>query len=258
MPRRARVTVPGQPHHVTQRGDRRADVFLCDGDRSRYREFLQQYSERSGLTILACCLVTNHAHLIAVPEAEGSLGVALRAAHARYSQWGNAREEWTGHLWQGRRFSCPLDEAHPWAATRYVEQNPVRAGLAEVAEAYEWSSAAAHCGLRTDPLVTGALPDGVSPGVWQAHLAEPVTEEDAERLRDRTQSGLPCGDEWFLARVSGLVGRPLIVRGRGRPRDAMDEQERGRQGLRLLSRRAPIARSTVRCGVARASVLGLP
>jgi len=76
------------------------------------------------------------------------------------------------------------------------------------------------------PLVSAALPDGVGPGVWQAHLAEPLTEEDAERLRDRTQSGLPCGDEGFLARVSEVVGRTLIVRGRGRPRKAAEERGR--------------------------------
>jgi len=217
--------VPGQPHHVTQRGNRRADVFSDDDDRLRYRDLLQQYSERYGLTVLAYCLMTNHIHLVAVPPDEGALTVALRAAHARYSQWVNTREGWTGHLWQGRFFSCPLDEAHLWAAMRYVEQNPVRAGIVSVAEEYEWSSAAAHCGLRTDPLVRSELPEGVAPGVWQAHLAEPVTEADAERLRSRTQSGLPCGDEGFLSRVSKLVGRALVVRGRGRPRKPEEGDE---------------------------------
>ena len=169
--------------------------------------------------------MTNHVHLVAVPRAEEALGLALRAAHARYSQWVNAREGWTGHPSQGRFSSCPLDEAHLWAAMRYVEQNPVRAGIVGVAEEYEWSSAAAHSGLRTDPLVNGRLPDGVKPAVWQAHLAKPVTEADAERLRSRTQSGLPCGDEGFLSRVSKVVGRALVVRGRGQPRKPEEGEE---------------------------------
>ena len=167
--------------------------------------------------------MTSHVHLVAVPREEGSLTLALRAAHSRYSQWVNAREGWSGHLWQGRFFSCPLDEAHLWAAVRYVEQNPVRAGIVGVAEEYEWSSAAAHCGLRADPLVSGELLDGVAPGVWQAHLAEPVTAADTERLRSRTRSGLPCGDEGFLSRVSKLVGRALVVRGRPRKPEEGDE-----------------------------------
>jgi len=169
--------------------------------------------------------MTSHVHLVAVPREEGSLTLALRAAHSRYSQSVNTREGWSGHLWQGRFFSCPLDEGHLWAAMRYVEQNPVRARIVEVAEEYEWSSAAAHCGLRTDPLVSGGLPDGVTPGVWQARLAEPVTEADVERLRSRTQSGLPCGDEGFPSRVSKLVGRALVVRGRGRPRKPEEGDE---------------------------------
>jgi len=111
---------------------------------------------------------------------------------------------------------------------RYVEQNPVRAGIVGVAEEYEWSSAAAHCGLGTDPLLSGEPPDGVTPGVWRAHLSEPVTEADAERLRSRTRSGLPCGDEGFLSRVSKLVGRALVVRGRGRPRKAEEGEDDAR------------------------------
>jgi len=224
MPRHARIVVPGQPHHVMQRGNRRADVFF-DDDRLRYRDLLQRYSERYGLTVLAYCLMTNHVHLVAVPPDETALTVALRAAHSRYSQWVNGREGWTGRLWQGRFFSCPLDEAHQWAAMRYVEQNPVRAGIVKVAEEYAWSSAAAHCGLGADPLVSGELPDFVAPAVWQAHLAGPVTEADVERLRSRTQSGLPCGDEGFLSRVSKLVGRALVVRGRGRPRRPEEGEE---------------------------------
>ena len=155
MPRQARPVVPGQLHHVTQRGNRRTDVFFDGDDRLRYRDLLQECSEPCGVTVPACCLMTNHVHLVAVPREERCLTQALRTA---------------------------------------------------------------HCGLRTDPLVSGELPDGVAPGVWQAHLAEPVTGEGVEHLRSRTQSGLPCGDEGFLSRVSKLVRRALVVRGRGRPR----------------------------------------
>lgn len=218
MPRSARVTIAGQPHHITQRGNRGLDIFVREGDQERYLEFLQLYTERHGLTVLGYCLMTNHVHLIAVPETEGSLGDALRAAHARYAQMLNTREDWVGHLWQGRYFSCPLDEAHYWAALRYIEQNPVRAGLVKRAEAYRWSSAAAHCGLRQDPLVSAALPEGVTPRAWRTRLNQPLGEVDIEQLTSRTRAGLPCGDDDYVAAVSEQVGRSLVLRPPGRPR----------------------------------------
>ena len=167
MSRVARVVVPGFPHHVTQRGNRGADVFEVDDDRRAYLRFLKQYADRHGLAVWAYCLMTNHIHLVVVPEREDSLGPALRDAHTVYALYFNTRTELSGHVWQGRFHSCPMDESHLWAAVRYVERNPVRAGLAERAEKYPWSSAAAHCRLRHDALLSQDFPHEGAINDWR-------------------------------------------------------------------------------------------
>lgn len=136
MPRIARATVPGTPHHITQRGNNREIIFFDDKDRRRYLKWLKEYTNRHRLEVWAYCLMNNHIHLIVVPEREESLGNALRDTHMRYAQYINRRYRRSGHLWQGRFFSCALDSAHLLAAVRYVERNPVRAGF--VMRSEEW------------------------------------------------------------------------------------------------------------------------
>ena len=125
---------------------------------------------------------------------------------------------WKGVLWQGRYFSTALDEAHLWSCIRYVEQNPVRAGIVSRAQDYTWSSAAGHCGLRKDPvLVQGGDFSGEIDG-WSEVLAEIPDPEIVDRIRRRTHTGVPCGDDKFVKRMSLLIKRELIDRSRGRPR----------------------------------------
>ena len=138
MPRIARVVVPGMPHHVTQRGNRRANVFFDDGDRRRYLLLLEDYARKYGLSVWAYCLMSNHVHFVAVPASEDALGRSFRDSHQAYSSWLNRRLGESGHLWQGRFFSSVLDDAHLWACVRYVERNPVRAGLIARAEDWPW------------------------------------------------------------------------------------------------------------------------
>ncbi|MCK5863023.1 MAG: transposase, partial [Candidatus Hydrogenedentes bacterium] len=147
MSRVARIVVPGFAHHITQRGNREMDVFEKSDDHLVYLRFLKRYAEKYGLSIYAYCLMANHVHLVAVPGDERALGKALRDAHTVYAMHFNTRTAISGHVWQGRFSSCPLDEQHLWAAVRHVERNPVAAGIVERAEQYRWSSAAAHCGL---------------------------------------------------------------------------------------------------------------
>ena len=216
MGRVARVVVPGYPHHVTQRGNRRSEVFEVDEDREAYLRFLKKYADRQGLAVWAYCLMGNHIHLVAVPEREESLGRALRDAHTVYAMHFNGRTGLSGHVWQGRFFSCPLDEMHLWAAVRYVERNPVRAGMVGRAEEYAWSSAATHCGLRREVLLSNEFP---RPGVienWAEWLAQGEDEESTERIRRQTLTGRPCGSAQFLTQLEGLVRRTLGPRKRGR------------------------------------------
>ena len=222
MPRIARVVVPGVPHHVTQRGNRRADVFFDDEDRRRYLFLLGQYAERHGLAIWAYCLMSNHVHVVAVPSGDASLGRAFRDAHQAYAAWMNRKMRVSGHLWQGRYFSCVLDDPHTWSCVRYVERNPVRAGLVARAEDWAWSSAAAHCGRRADPLLWPVEMPWPVPD-WSAYLAD---EEDADvpTIRRQTTTGRPCGSEAFIARLESALSRRLRPKKRG-PRPKQTDKE---------------------------------
>ncbi len=131
MPRMARVVAVGLPHHITQRGNYRQDVFLNADDKGRYLAWVQEYSVKYNLSILAYCLMQNHIHFIAIPNQPDSLARAFNSAHMRYSQYFNSKLKRRGHLWQGRFYSCVLDESHLVLAARYIERNPVRAGLVE-------------------------------------------------------------------------------------------------------------------------------
>jgi putative transposase len=203
---------------VTQRGNRRQDVFFCDDDRRRYLSWLIDYSLRYGLEILSYCLMTNHIHLVVIPQRRDSIARTLRITHIRHCQAVNAKFGWTGHLWQGRYFSTALDEAHLWAAARYVERNPVRAGIVSQAEEYTWSSAAFHLGKKEDRLIRSKTEWGRPLQDWREALAEPEDEEMVGLIRARTHCGFPCGNEAFVARLSEATGRQLILRPRGRPR----------------------------------------
>src|SRR3954463_8387521 len=144
MPRLARLVVPDFPHHVTQRGNRRLPTFFSDGDYALYRHLLRESCARAGTRIWAWCLMPNHVHLILVPESEDGLRAALAEAHRRYTRVVNEREGWRGHLWQSRFASFVMDEDWLIACARYVELNPVRAGLVARPEHWRWSSARAH------------------------------------------------------------------------------------------------------------------
>lgn len=220
MPRRARNVFPGVPHHLTQRGNRREDVFFTDEDRQIYLAWLHEYCTSEKVSILAYCLMTNHVHVIAVPPTEDAFENVFRRLHTRYAQRINRARTWTGHVWQGRFFSSPLDETYLWAAIRYVERNPVRARMVRNAENYFWSSAPAHCGLRHDAVLTPDrywLKQFEAVGNWSRWLAEPDQAEQIDVLRRYVQRGLPCGSESFLRKLERIGNQALHYRARGRP-----------------------------------------
>lgn len=154
MMRRARIIVPGLPHHVTQRGNRREAIFFEDGDQEIYRDLLGEQLDKARVQAWAYCLMPNHVHLILTPSTADGLGRAVGEAHRRYTGFINARGRWTGQLFQSRFASVAMDETHLMAAVRYVSLNPVRARLVARAEDWPWSSAQAHLAGRDDGLVT--------------------------------------------------------------------------------------------------------
>ena len=133
MARLARVVAVGEPHHLTQRGNNRQQTFFDDHDRQTYCRLLGEQAQRAGIQVLGYCLMTNHVHLVAVPERADSFARGLGRAHYLYARALHERRGGSGHLWQNRFFSCPLDRDHLWTALRYVDLNPVRAGLVEEA-----------------------------------------------------------------------------------------------------------------------------
>ncbi len=214
MPRRKRCLLPGIACHVTQRGVNRCEVFSSDGDRETFLSLLAHNLEDTQVRLLGFCLMTNHVHVVAVPEREDSLSVLMRRVVGGYAQYFNARTGRSGHLWQNRFFGCLLGASHLWAALAYVDLNPVRARIVDRAEIYRWSSAMAHISGRDEH---GLLDLGwwkrEAPPDWEAFLRE-QDDEVVERLRACTYAGRPFGDEEFVKEVGKRFGRTWV---RGRP-----------------------------------------
>lgn len=213
----ARIVVPGVAHHVVHRGNRRQPIFFTDDDRRQYLGLLKALALPSGLRVWAYCLMTNHVHLVVVPERSDSLANAIGNAHRAYSLSINRRFGWRGHLWQGRFRSFPLEDSHLYAAVRYVELNPVRAGLTQSATEYRWSSAREHCGGPTTSILA-PCPSLGDPREWRKVLADMAEHEAEARLARHTASGRPFGSSAFLENLEQETGRRLLPRPPGRPR----------------------------------------
>ncbi len=217
MTRLARVVVPGLPHHVTQRGNRGLETFLREEDYATYRGLLAERAAEAGVEIWAYCLMPNHVHLIMAPPDADGLRAALGETHRRYTKHINQREGWQGHLWQERFHSYPMDEAHLLAAARYIERNPVSAGLAKDPADWRWSSADAHLAGTDDALVTVApMLDLVSD--WRAFVDQETAPEIQNRIELHTRTGRPLGDDAFIKSLESKLGRTLQRKSPGRPR----------------------------------------
>jgi putative transposase len=228
MPRIARAIAVGCAHHITQHGNNRQDVFFVDEDRRVYLELLQEQAGKYGLEILAYCLMTNHVHLVAIPHEEEALAQAVGRTHFRYTQYVNRLHRRSGHLWQGRFYSCALDGRHLWLALKYVELNPVRAKLCRRAWQYPWSSAALHTDekAKSELLNLPRWYRRISGAAWRKELAEGLTDAEVARIRLRTHTGRPLGSDRFLAKLETVLGRrvrPLPV-GRPKKKEAADQK----------------------------------
>lgn len=215
MARLARIVIPGVAHHVTQRGNRRLPVFFGDDDRRAYLGLVASAAAASGTRCLAWCLMDNHVHLILVPAREDGLRQTLGEAHRRYSRAINFREGWRGYLFQGRFASYPMDDAHLMAAVRYVENNPVAAGMVAEAADWPWSSARSHLAGRRvdgDPLTdVAALAAHVRN--WRAMLRiglEAADETaDVAAIEAHMRTGRPLADAAWIAEMEERTARKL-------------------------------------------------
>jgi len=215
MARLSRIVVPDLPHHVTQRGNRQQALFLAPEDYALYRGWLAERCRADGVACWAYVLMPNHVHLILVPSEPAGLARAVGETHRRYTSFFNARARSTGHLFQGRYYSRPMDEDHLVAAARYLALNPLRAGLVAAAADWPYSSLGAHLKKRDDALVT------VAPLLQRiprfADLIEPGPDDSAAPglFEAGAATGRPLGDADFLVRLEAQLGRSLRPGKRG-------------------------------------------
>jgi putative transposase len=220
MARLARIVIPDVAHHVTQRGNRRQPVFFSDEDYAAYRDLVAAACAANGVRCLAWCLMPNHVHLILTPGDADGLRAALADAHRRYARRINFAHGWTGYLFQGRFASYPMDAAHLMAAVRYVERNPVKAGLVRRAEGWRWSSARAHVAGKADGLTDLAGLAGVHRN-WRAMLrhgleAGDLAPEAEAAIEAAIRTGRPLGGAAFIERLEAETGRTLARQKPGR------------------------------------------
>jgi len=208
MARLARVVLPGYPHHITQRGNRRQDVFFKKGDYEHYLELLKQWCAHERIEIWAYCLMTNHVHLIVVPKKKSNLGKAIGETHRRYTRMINLREHWKGYLWQGRFASYPMQKSWLLKAAAYVELNPVKAGMVKNAWDYRWSSVHAHlAGKDTQGIIQAEKLLSLT-GDWKAYLRE-AQGYPGNEFGQHERTGRPLGDERFIEKAERLLQRDL-------------------------------------------------
>ena len=191
-----------------------------DDDRRVFLDLLAEASKRFDLAVDGYCLMTNHIHLVVTPEREDLLAGALKRTNQLYAQYVNRLHGRSGHLWQDRFFSCPLDETHRWRALAYVERNPVRARLCRKPWRWQWSSSAAHCGLGDSSglLDMSGWQKQMDAARWRELLTRFDDERQLDRLRLCTSRGRPLGSDKFLAKLETLLGRRLRPLPRGRPK----------------------------------------
>ena len=226
MARLPRLTAPGLPHHLIQRGNNRQAIFVDEADCARYLDDLAGLAGAHGLAIHAYVLMPNHVHLLATPAGRDTLSRVMQALGRRYVRQFNDRHRRTGTLWEGRyRSTVVQTDRYLLACMRYIELNPVRAGLVDEPGAYRWSSHPHQLGLRVDPLVTEhAVYWALGNTPFERQLAyrrlfeRSVEAEETEAIRSATHRGWALGESDFIDEVAGQTGRRAGPVRRGRPR----------------------------------------
>jgi putative transposase len=219
MPRIARIVGIGYPHHIIQRGNNRQKIFFDQEDRRLYLKWLRKYCLECGCTIHAYCLMSNHVHLLIVPQYNYSLAKIMQKLSLRFTQHINKKYNRTGRLWECRFYSALVDkESYLWSIGRYIERNPVRAKIVSKPDEYRWSSAKVN--------ITGKEMDFIKP-IWQddterkeysTFLNNPDKEEEIEIIKKSTISGKPIGSKEFLNQMVEALGITINTRPKGRPR----------------------------------------
>lgn len=217
MPRQARIVIAGELFHLTQRGNYQQNIFDGDIDKVRYLKYFEKQSQKYGLDIFAYCLMDNHVHFIVRPLKEDSMAQTICRVHQRYSVYYHAKNEKHGHLWQERYYSCLLQGRHIKEAVRYVECNPMRAGMVSRPWEYGFSSANAHMGKRYKIITLADISEYIDVSSWRRYLLGQEEDGLIGKLRKATMQGMVLGSREYIQQIEKIVGRKLIKL-RGRPK----------------------------------------
>ena len=227
MPRTARIALPNYPHHVIQRGHNRQKVFADPDDYRYYLANLATWKTAYACKVYAYCLMTNHVHLIVDPgDNPEHLGMLMKRVAGRQTRYVNRLEGRSGTLWEGRYKSSPIeDDNYLLACCRYIDLNPLQAGMCATGEEYPWSSCAAHIGgrwpewLDHDPAWLGlGKTDEERARLYWDYLSAPVSDEEQEAIIRPVQRGQLTGGSTFIEAIAERLGRRIELRGQGRPR----------------------------------------
>lgn len=233
MPRRARITLPNVPLHLIQRGNNRQACFFADEDYRFYLDWLAEYADKTGCRVHAYVLMTNHVHMLLSPDRAGAAGALMKALGQRYVQYVNRTYRRSGTLWEGRFRSCPTqEETYLLACQRYIELNPVRAGMVAHPAEYPWSSYRANAQGEADVLLKPhRLYQALGLDAASRHAAyrelfrhelEPALVDE---IRRATNGNFALGNERFAAQVSLALDRRVVPGKSGRPRSASEQEQ---------------------------------
>jgi putative transposase len=225
MSRLGRYFIEGQALHVIQRGNNRQRIFFAEEDYLSYRGWLAEAAADHGCAIHAYVLMTNHVHLLATPARADSLPRLMQSLGRRYVRAVNARRRRTGTLWEGRYRAAPIDsEAYLLRCCRYIELNPVRAGLVARPRDYRWSSYRRHALGAADPLVAPhplyralGRDDAERQEAYRGLFREVLDAAFLDDLRAATNGGWALGDDRFRGRIASAAGRRTAPLSAGRP-----------------------------------------
>lgn len=220
MPRRPRLVAPEIPLHIIQRGNNRQVCFCNDTDYHVYLDLLRTGAMRHDCRVHAYVLMSNHVHLLITPKDTVSPGGMMKAVGERYVRYFNQRYNRTGTLWDGRFRSCLVqDDAYLVVCHRYIELNPVRAGLVRDPSLYQWSSHHRNAYNQSDKLVTPhniftrlGGNDASRAHAYRELFREEIGQYDLRRLRHATNSNYSFGDSAFAKTMAGELGRQVEPR----------------------------------------------
>lgn len=222
MPRIARIVNEGYPHHIIQRGNNRQKVFFDNQDRKTYLQLLKKYSSECGCKIHAYCLMDNHIHFLSVPKEKKSLARTMQKLSLRYTQYFNKKRGRTGRLWECRFYSSIVDkDNYLLSVCRYIERNPVRAGLVKDAIQYRWSSILVNTTVGRVSFIDPIWKKYIGLKQYRRYLLEPENEDEIKFIIDNTKKGWPIGKEDFRNCLGKEMGINLVFRSKGRPKDKL-------------------------------------